>query len=115
MNLTPTLGWKPAHSRLLHLRAGLALGCLLGLGQSGYLWADEVRLPIAEHVRQSTAQDLPGKGTSMAMVESQHGAPARRTDPVGRPPISQWHYPAFVVYFENSHVIHAVARHKGGL
>ena len=33
--------------------------------------------------------------------------------PVGEPPISQWHYQDFVVYFEGNRVIHAVVKqHK---
>jgi len=27
---------------------------------------------------------------------------------VGKPPISRWEYPGFVVYFEHEHVIHSV-------
>jgi hypothetical protein len=27
---------------------------------------------------------------------------------VGKPPISRWEYPGFIVYFESDHVIHSV-------
>ena len=52
----------------------------------------------------------PARGMSMAQVESRFGEPSQRVGAVGEPPISRWVYPQFVVYFEHSHVIHAVAR-----
>jgi hypothetical protein len=39
----------------------------------------------------------------IAVKESEVAIPA-----VGRPPISRWEYPGFIVYFEHEHVIHAV-------
>lgn len=61
----------------------------------------------------STALDLasgprPERGWSMNMVRRQFGKPVRRLGPVGQPPISQWVYPDFVVYFERQYTIHAV-------
>lgn len=82
----------------------------VALGYGANLVADEVRLPIAENVRQGDSQSLPSKGNSIETVAADFGEPDRRTTAVGQPPISQWHYPGFVVYFENSHVIHAVLR-----
>lgn len=52
----------------------------------------------------------PSRGLSMAQVENRFGAPSQRVGAVGDPPISRWVYPQFVVYFEGSYVIHAVAR-----
>jgi len=52
----------------------------------------------------------PSRGSSMAQVENRFGAPSQRVGAVGDPPISRWVYPQFVVYFEGSYVIHAVAR-----
>jgi hypothetical protein len=45
----------------------------------------------------------------MADVEVRYGAPSQRYEAVGQPPITRWVYPSFVVYFEYSHVVHAVA------
>ncbi|MCC7198307.1 MAG: hypothetical protein IT483_02225 [Gammaproteobacteria bacterium] len=53
----------------------------------------------------------PTRGASMSAVEARFGAPARRHDAVGKPPITRWDYPGFSVFFEYSHVIHAVAAH----
>ena len=52
----------------------------------------------------------PDRGMSMERVEANFGAPRSRSAPVGDPPISRWEYPGFVVFFEYSKVIHAVAR-----
>jgi len=50
----------------------------------------------------------PTRGMTMKQVEAKFGAPASRTEPVGKPPITRWDYPAFQVYFEYDHVIHSV-------
>lgn len=42
------------------------------------------------------------------MVRRHFGEPVRRLGPIGRPPITQWVYPDFIVYFEHQHAIHAV-------
>ena len=52
---------------------------------------------------------VPSRGQTMAEVERQFGAPASRLAAVGQPPITRWVYPGFVVFFEGSRVIHAVA------
>ncbi len=52
----------------------------------------------------------PARGATMARVERDFGAPARRDGPVGEPPITRWDYADFSVYFEHDRVIHAVAR-----
>jgi hypothetical protein len=58
----------------------------------------------------AAAGERPARGSSMARVESRFGAPASRSAPVGRPPITRWEYPGFVVFFEYDHVVHAVGR-----
>jgi hypothetical protein len=50
----------------------------------------------------------PTRGMTMTQVAAQFGAPETKIPPVGKPPISRWEYPGFVVYFENDHVIHSV-------
>lgn len=55
--------------------------------------------------------DYPSKGMSMTQVERQYGQPAEKSAAVGQPPISRWTYDGYTVYFEHSHVIHAVT-HK---
>ena len=50
----------------------------------------------------------PGRGMTMKTVEAKFGAPQERHPAVGKPAITRWDYPAFTVFFENEHVIHAV-------
>jgi len=50
----------------------------------------------------------PTRGMTMNQVETKFGAPVTKIPAVGRPPISRWEYPGFVVYFEADHVIHSV-------
>jgi hypothetical protein len=50
----------------------------------------------------------PPRGMSMDEVTAKFGAPVTKVPAVGRPPIARWEYAGFVVYFENSHVIHTV-------
>lgn len=58
----------------------------------------------------ATAAERPARGLSMDSVEARWGAPVRRSAAVGKPPITRWEYPSFVVYFEYQHVIDAVRR-----
>jgi hypothetical protein len=50
----------------------------------------------------------PTRGMTMNQVSTKFGEPVTKVPPVGRPAISRWEYPGFVVYFENDHVIHSV-------
>ncbi len=50
----------------------------------------------------------PSRGMTMDQVASKFGAPATKVPAVGKPPISRWEYPGFVVYFEADRVIHSV-------
>ena len=50
----------------------------------------------------------PNRGMTMSQVAAKFGAPVSKLAAVGKPPISRWEYPGFVVYFEADHVIHSV-------
>lgn len=54
----------------------------------------------------------PARGMRMQAVRAAYGQPERTLGPVGDPPITQWVYPAFVVYFDGEHVIHSVWRRE---
>lgn len=77
----------------------------------GFAWAHAPaqNLQMADAPETRARGATPSRGTSMAQVERQFGAPAERFAAVGQPPITRWVYPDFVVFFEYSHVIHAVA------
>ena len=66
-------------------------------------------LQMAEAPAVEASADTPTRGMTMAQVEARFGAPAQRHDAVGRPPITRWVYPGFVVFYEYQHVVHAVA------
>jgi hypothetical protein len=68
---------------------------------------------IIENIDKSSASltASPNRGMSMETVESKWGNPEQKRAAIGEPPISRWEYSDFIVYFEYSHVIHAVTRH----
>lgn len=82
----------------------LLSGCLF-LGLAGNIMADTINLPAKMN---NYAMELPGRGMSKATVEQRFGQPEYKSDAVGKPPISKWHYELFTVYFESNFVIHAV-------
>jgi hypothetical protein len=68
---------------------------------------------LIQRVANEQGVSLPKRGSSMAQVQSKFGAPQQKIAAVGggskrTPPITRWIYPAFSVYFENSHVVDAV-------
>ena len=69
--------------------------------------ADEVAIPVGSQAER-TQSELPRTGMSENSVRNGWGAPREIRGPVGQPPISQWHYDRFVVYFEGDRVLHAV-------
>ncbi len=71
---------------------------------------------LVDRVQQENQATMPTRGMSMAQVEARFGAPSEKLDARGGqkrqwPTINRWVYPGFVVYFEKSRVIDAVA-HK---
>jgi hypothetical protein len=84
-----------------------AIGIACGLG---CVSSHAQELQMVEPAATRAAVETPSRGTSMREVEARFGAPAERHAAVGQPPISRWVYPSFVVFFEYSHVVHAVAR-----
>ena len=88
------------------------LALLLLFGWSTLLGAQVIKVPIGAQGSAVIAEHLPERGTSMEAVRSAWGEPAARQAAVGQPPITRWDYPEFFVYFEYSHVLHAVLRHK---
>jgi len=69
---------------------------------------------LIEGIGQPAAEPRPGRGMSMDRVSAGWGQPSSTSGPVGQPPITRWEYADFVVFFEHSHVIHAVARRQSG-
>ena len=92
------------------IAASLAISAL-GTGFSQPAQAEQVKVPVM-YQGDRTAMTMPSTGQSRESVRQRFGDPVSVSGPVGDPPISQWHYDNFVVYFEYNHVIHAVARHN---
>lgn len=89
----------------MHKRVYAVIGLMAGLAAAQ---VHAQNLEMTESPAASVAG--PSRGLSMAQVERRFGEPTQRIAAVGAPPISRWVYPQFVVYFEGSYVIHAVAR-----
>jgi hypothetical protein len=53
-------------------------------------------------------QIMPNRGLSMAAVLGRFGEPNQRFGPIGQPPISEWVYGSFRVYFEYRTVLHSI-------
>jgi hypothetical protein len=65
-------------------------------------------LTIPGHVATNSQQVMPKRGISMDAVLSEFGEPDERYGPVGEPPISEWVYGSFRVYFEYQLVLHSI-------
>jgi hypothetical protein len=62
---------------------------------------------ILDEVRQVEHMELPKNGQDMATVESRYGAPKKRHQAVGEPPITRWDYDTYSVYFEHNLVLYS--------
>lgn len=69
--------------------------------------AEELRVPVGSQADRGD-QNVPRVGTTQASVRASWGQPASIEGPIGQPPITQWNYGNFVVYFESDRVIHSV-------
>ncbi|KEF32151.1 hypothetical protein D777_00785 [Marinobacter nitratireducens] len=73
--------------------------------------AEEIAVPVGKQADRSAVK-IPRTGLSKSAVRASWGAPAGIDGPVGEPAITQWHYPDFIVYFENDTVLHTVVKRK---
>jgi hypothetical protein len=89
-----------------NLMAAAALAASL-VCMAGIAAAETVAVDNGIAVKESDVP-TPTRGMTMDQVASKFGAPSDKTPAVGKPPISRWQYPGFIVYFEGEHVIHSV-------
>ncbi|MDP4546539.1 MULTISPECIES: hypothetical protein [unclassified Marinobacter] len=94
-----------------NLRTALGLAALLTAGMAPAVLAEDLAIPVGSQADRS-AISLPANGMSQASVRQRWGNPLDIRGPVGQPPISQWHYTDFVVYFERDLVMHTVAKRQ---
>ena len=85
------------------LAAGVLAACL---GATSH--AETIAVDNGIAVKE-TGIATPARGMTMSQVADKFGAPVTKVPAVGKPPITRWEYPGFVVYFEFDHVINAVA------
>jgi hypothetical protein len=74
---------------------------------SGFAGAATVAVDNGIAVKESDVA-TPTRGMTMEQVSTKFGTPVTKVPAVGKPPISRWEYPGFIVYFESDHVIHSV-------
>jgi outer membrane protein assembly factor BamE (lipoprotein component of BamABCDE complex) len=91
------------------LTGTLATAILLTLAPVSSTFAEELRVPVGTQADRGQ-QSVPRTGMTQASVRASWGQPASAEGPVGQPPISQWYYDRFVVYFESDRVIHSVLK-----
>ena len=82
----------------------LLLAAVLSSGLAG---AETIAIDNGIAVKESDVA-TPARGMTMDQVATKFGAPTTKVPAVGKPPISRWEYPGFIVYFEAEHVIHSV-------
>lgn len=89
--------------------SALTLAAAFTLAPLGSAVAEQVTIPVGSQSDRSSI-DLPETGMSQASVRAAWGTPEEIRGPVGEPPISQWHYRDFIVYFEDNRVLHSVLK-----
>jgi hypothetical protein len=88
-------------------KQSFSLAAVLLVALAGGARADMIPTDNGIAVKDSGVA-APARGMTMEQVASRFGKPENKVPAVGKPPISRWEYPGFVVYFENDHVIHSV-------
>ena len=92
-----------------NLITAVALTSLMSAGLATNLHAEQLTIPVGSQADRSQVS-LPTTGMTQASVRNRWGAPQDIQGPVGEPPISQWHYSDFIVYFEHDRVLHTVVK-----
>ena len=64
---------------------------------------------MIDKITQEQSMSMPTRGLTMNQVIKQYGEPKVKKDAVGQPPITEWQYDNFSVYFEKKWVITSVA------
>ena len=89
-----------------NMRTGLKILLLTSLFVMPALQAESLSIP--GHTLTDQVQVMPRRGSNMNAVVVEFGQPEERYGPVGEPPISEWVYGSFRVYFENEIVLHSI-------
>jgi hypothetical protein len=87
------------------MRTGLTLLALSSLLIVPSINATELVIPGHS---EGSQQVMPKRGFSMEAVLGKFGEPDQRFEPIGEPPITEWVYGSFRVYFEHRTVLHSI-------
>ena len=98
---------QPTSSRLVIVLGTFVAAALASSAMAQEQVTQTTAAPV-ETVNANTAPAHPARGTTMESVKAKFGAPTQEIPPVGRPAISRWEYPGYVVFFENDKVLHTV-------
>lgn len=95
------------------LIAGFSLVATTATAQQTITTTKSGDVLLMQQVQKEHGMVLPKRGMTMAQVERRFGAPTEKLAPRGgdsarHPVINRWVYPGYTVYFERTHVIHAV-------
>ena len=71
-----------------------------------FLRADILTIP--GHIVTEEEFVMPRRGIDMNAVLAEFGQPIEQVGPIGDPPITEWIYDGFRVYFENDIVLHSL-------
>ena len=93
------------------LSGALALTAICALTPVTGAMAEDLSVPVGQQADRGQAS-YPQAGATQSSVRSGWGQPAEIQGPVGQPPITQWHYQNFIVYFEHDRVIHTVLKRQ---
>lgn len=85
---------------------------LIGFTTPALVLAEDIKIPVGAQASETYEVTRPETGATKAHVKSQFGNPIKENASKGNPPISNWEYAEFIVYFENNHVIHSVVKPK---
>ncbi len=88
------------------MRIKVKLLAIVGLLIAPVLQAEGLTIP--GHVETGQQQVLPRRGIDMNAVIIEFGQPDERYGPIGEPPITEWVYGGFRVYFEHDLVLHSI-------
>lgn len=100
------------HSRAFAIASRLAFISLAILAINPQGLAEELRISVGQQGADHAQVQRPRQGWKQGKVLDTFGDPEKVIGPVGQPPITQWHYPHFVVYLENQYVLHSVLKPK---
>jgi hypothetical protein len=93
------------------MRTVLSVALLFGMAVGLSANAEVIHIPVGQQAPEKRDLPRPTRGMSADAVLEHYGLPESKSGPVGEPPISNWRYPDYTVYFESDTVIHSVLTH----